>query len=202
MAVRMTVTFPPPPGAYIGSAACERDATLLRSQLEPYTTLQLRRRLVETFGHEPHSMFGAPPEARKDVMERLLQCYVDAGISEKRRLVRVLGTPVSPHLCAELLSELHAWSARYAEHQERPMISAEKYMIIRSPPEFEAKISEGSRTATTAEKKYTQNRNLWNAAAAAMETVDPGFAASFTGLAVTQGFKGSPHIDTVFTLIA
>ena len=52
VAVRITVTFPPPPGAYVGEAACNRDASLLRSQLEPYTTLQLRRRLVTTFGYE------------------------------------------------------------------------------------------------------------------------------------------------------
>lgn len=61
VAVRVTVTSPPPPGAYVGDAACDRDASLLRSQLEPYTTLQLRRRLVADFGDEPHSMFGAAP---------------------------------------------------------------------------------------------------------------------------------------------
>ena len=30
VAVRVTVTSPPPPGAYVGDAACNRDATLLR----------------------------------------------------------------------------------------------------------------------------------------------------------------------------
>ncbi len=39
--------------------------------------------------------------------------------------------------------ELRRWSAR-TEAQERPYISAEKYMILRSPAEFEHKISGGS----------------------------------------------------------
>ena len=69
VAVRVTVTYPAPPGAYVGDAACDRDATLLRSQLEPFTTLQLRSRLVETLGHEADLIFGgggpsgAPPQA-------------------------------------------------------------------------------------------------------------------------------------------
>lgn len=103
LAVRMTVTSPPP-GAYVGDAACNRDATLLRSQLEPYTTLQLRRRLVTVFGHAPHSMTGEPPEARAEVMAQLLACYG----SEQRRLVRVNGAPVAPALLAELMVELRA----------------------------------------------------------------------------------------------
>ena len=50
------------PGAYVGDAACNRDPLQLRSQLEPYTTLQLRRRLVDTFGRERHSNVGPSPE--------------------------------------------------------------------------------------------------------------------------------------------
>ena len=97
-AVRLTVTWPRPAGASVGQAACDRDATLLRSQLEPcatlrhpsspapiffmpvalvlrYTTLQLRQRLVSSFGHAPHPMVGSPPEARAQVMARLLDGY-------------------------------------------------------------------------------------------------------------------------------
>merc|ERR1712194_795069 len=66
-------------------------------------------------------------------------------------------------------------------HQERPFIYAETYMIL------------------AAKKKYEQNERLWQLAAAAMASVDPEFATNFTGLAVTQGFKGSPHIDTTNT---
>jgi hypothetical protein len=196
VAVRMTVTSPSPPGAYVGAAACERDATLLRSQLEPFTTLQLRKRLVDTFGQQPHQNVGAPPAPRKEVMENILECYAKAGVTKRRKLVRINGAPVHPDMCATLMVELREWSARYETHQERPMIKAEKYMIIRSPPEFEAKIRGGSSKAVRAGKKYAENQKLWKAAAAAMATVDPDFAVQFTGLAVTQGFRGSPHIDT------
>jgi len=130
-------------------------------------------------------------------MECLLESYakvLPGGTT--RKLVRLLGTSVEPSVCTGLMSELRDWSSRYEEHQERPMISAEKYMILRSPPEFEAKISAGSRTATRAEKKYGANQSLWAAAQAALATVDQDFADTFTGLAVTQGFRGSPHIDT------
>eukprot|EP00927_Polykrikos_kofoidii_P039197 TRINITY_DN33629_c0_g1_i1.p1 TRINITY_DN33629_c0_g1~~TRINITY_DN33629_c0_g1_i1.p1 ORF type:complete len:519 (+),score=25.52 TRINITY_DN33629_c0_g1_i1:39-1595(+) len=195
VAVRITVTYPRPPGAYVGDSPATRDATVLRSQLEPYTTLQLRQRLAITFGHGTHSMFGAPPEARADVMQRLLECYAKAG--NERRLVRVNGSPVSSDLIDRLFVEVREWSARLGEnHQERPMIHAEKYMIIRSPVEFEQKLRMGSSKAAGARKKYEQNTTLWQCARAAMATVDPEFAATFTGLAVTQGFRGSPHIDT------
>ncbi len=56
VALRLTVTSPPPPGAFVGSAARERDPRLLRSQLEPYTTLALRKRLATTFGQTEHEV--------------------------------------------------------------------------------------------------------------------------------------------------
>lgn len=171
-------------------AACNRDATLLRSQLEPYTTLVLRRRLVTTFGQEPYRKFGPPPPARAEVMEELLKCYAKAGFPNERRLVRVNGTLVNPDLLAELLIVLRDWAARHELHQERPSIHAQTYMILReSKDESKPKLS-------FAKKKYEQNERLWQLAAGAMTSVDPGFAAKFTALAVTQGFRGSPHIDT------
>mmetsp|Transcript_109387 Transcript_109387/g.172421 ORF Transcript_109387/g.172421 Transcript_109387/m.172421 type:complete len:482 (+) Transcript_109387:80-1525(+) len=197
VAVRMTVTFPSPPGAFVGNAACDRDATLLRSQLEPYTTLQLRERLVSTFGHEPYSMYGEPPEARAEVMKRLLECYANAG--QERRLVRVNGTPVNPNLISDLMVLLRDWLKRNFNWQERPYIHAETYMILRSPAEFEKKLTNGSRNAQSARRKFEENKELWELAAAAMRSVDAEFAAKFTGLAITYGFKGSPHIDTTNT---
>mmetsp|Transcript_25585 Transcript_25585/g.71276 ORF Transcript_25585/g.71276 Transcript_25585/m.71276 type:complete len:502 (-) Transcript_25585:178-1683(-) len=199
VAVRMTVTFPPPPGAKVGEGACDRDASLLRSQLEPFTTLQLRRRLVDSFGEEPYQRVGPSPPPRAEVMDHLLERYRMAGIEEERRLVRVNGTPVEKELLDQLLVLLREWAARHEHHQERPNIRAQTYMILRSPTEFEKKLSVGSRRALTAQKKYEQNEKLWNLAKVAMASVDPDFAAKFTGLAVTQGFRGSPHIDTTNT---
>jgi len=195
VALYITVTSPPPPGAYIGDSPGERDPMLLRSQLEPFTTLQLRHRLVKTFGHEPYSNYGAPPPGRVEVMALLLKEYEKVGPA--RNLVRSLGSPVPARDLELIRNELEAWSDRYDKFQERPMIKASKYMILRSPTEAEEKmIKLGSRRAHSAIRKYQQNLSLWDAAKAAMATVDEEFANAFTGLAVTKGFIGSPHIDT------
>jgi len=195
VATYITITSPPPPGAYIGDSPGERDPTLLRSQLEPFTTLQLRNRLVETFRHEPYSNYGSPPPGRAEVMELLLKEYKK--VAPQRKLVRSLGTPVPEKALEIVRKELEAWSDRYDKFQERPMIKASKYMILRSPTEAQEKVIKlGSRRAHSAIRKYQQNLSLWEAAKSAMETVDEEFANAFTGLAVTKGFIGSPHIDT------
>ncbi len=193
--INITITSPPPPGAYSGNSPGERDPMLLRSQLEPYTTLQLRKRLVETFGHKPYSNYGLPPPGRAEVMSLLLEEYKKTGSA--RKLVRSLGIPVPEEHLKQVRVELDAWSERYDKFQERPMIKASKYMILRSPTEAEEKLIQlGSRRAHAAIRKYQQNLSLWEAAKAAMGTVDEDFANAFTGLAVTKGFIGSPHIDT------
>lgn len=195
VAVYMTVTSPPPKGAYIGNSPGERNPLLLRSQLEPFTTLELRKRLVETFGHKPYSNFGEPPPGRAQVMNLLLDEYAKLG--PDRKLVRSLGKPVPEHILEKVRRELESWSERYDKFQERPMIKANKYMILRSPTEAEQKMIElGSRRAHSAIRKYQQNLTLWGAAKEAIASVDEEFANQFTGLAVTKGFVGSPHIDT------
>lgn len=65
-------------------------------------------------------------------------------------------------------------------------------MIIRSPAEFSTK---GSKQAKRASKKFEDHAKLWQLALQAISEVDPEFAASYTALAVTRGFQGSPHID-------
>lgn len=196
VAIDMTITSPPPSGAYVGESPGQRNPELLRSQLEPYTTLQLRKRLIETFGYRPYNNYaGVPPESRATVMASLLQEY-EKKRGSKRKLMRSLGIPVPPTVMKVVLQELEAWSNRF-ECQERPMIAASKYMILRSPTEVEEKITRlGSRRAHAAKRKFLQNFSLWKVAKTAMAFVDPDFAEAFTGLAVTQNFRGSPHIDT------
>jgi hypothetical protein len=103
--VKVTITVlrdgSSPEGAFVGNAACDRDATLLRSQLEPWGTLALRRRLEDCFG-EPPAKEGAEP-SRAEVMKRLLECYSAVG---PRKLLRCNGTLVAPGLLAELRTEL------------------------------------------------------------------------------------------------
>jgi hypothetical protein len=195
--VRVTVSFPAAPGSFVGASPRHRDATSLRAQLEPWSTLALRRRLVEDFGESP-----TDPETvqRPEVMARLLELYEEEGGVEGRRVLSLEGARVSRAACDSLLEELRDWSKKRkkgarGQQQERPSISAESYMIVRSPTDFEAKLGAGSRKARQAADKFAKYSKLWALAESALREVDPAFADSFTALAVTHGFRGSPHID-------
>lgn len=112
--LRMIVSFPPPKGAFVGSCAGERNPDLLRSQLEPWGTLHLRRRLVADFGQPPTDPASVP---RAEVMDRLLECYRDEQ-GDARKLVRVDGTPVPLQLCDEILTELTQWAHPAARNRQ------------------------------------------------------------------------------------
>ena len=191
----------------VGDSAAGRDPVLLRSQLEPHSTVELRRRLVRDFGCRPLD----PAEAdRGEVMHMLLECYnregmlelpsdgasVDSGVG-RRRTIRADGTPVSEEVIGKLLTELRDWRENgrrggSSNNRERPSISARCYMILRAP-----KLDEGntSRRARRMAKKMNNNARLWDLALEAIEEVDPKFAECCSEVAVTYGFTGSPHID-------
>ena len=193
------------PGSYVGSSAAERDAHLLRSQLEPWGTVNLRRRLVQDFGQVPTD---AAEVDRAGVMERLLKCYQGEGMSNEkgcaiRQRVYLDGTPVNKQLIDELLVELRSWTddtGKDAKNRERPSINARNYMILRSPKFDEEKIAasgttRASRRAIRKAKKLEKYRKIWDKAQEALKEVDPIFAERCTEIAVTFGFQGSPHID-------
>ena len=190
----------------VGDSAAGRDPVLLRSQLEPHSTVELRRRLVRDFGCRPLN----PVEAnRGEVMHKLLECYYGEGMLElpsgasldsgvgRRRTIRANGSPVSREVIGELLVELRDWRENgrrggSSNNRERPSISARCYMILRAP-----KLDEGntSRRARRMAKKMNSNARLWALALEAMGEVDPQFAECCSEVAVTYGFTGSPHID-------
>jgi len=128
------------PGSYIGSSAAERDSTLLRSQLEPWSTVSLRKRLVQDFGQEPTD---ASLVDRAQVMSMLLHCYYKEGLmsfpetlphsssppssaalispnntnydilnhgKDARPRIYVNGTSVDPTLIDKILIELRLWT--------------------------------------------------------------------------------------------
>ena len=184
----MTISFPPPEGAFVGGSAAERDPSLLRSQLETWPTTALRRRLVADFGEEPSS-----PETftRADVMDRLLDLYNKE--ENERTVVRVEGTPVNQNLLRDLRVALAEWSDGWKDgNQERVSINAENYMILTSPASWSEL---GQKKKAKAEGKLEKHRAVWELAQAAMASVDPHFASRYTALAVTHNFRGSPHID-------
>jgi hypothetical protein len=151
--VSMTINYPPQPGSFVGTSAAERDATLLRSQLEPWSTTALRRRLVADFGDDV-----SPPEhvPRAQVMERLLQKYEE---EDSRIHVQVEGTLVAEEIRIPLLNALQAWSkTAVGANRERPSIHATNYMILVSPINFHV----GSQKAAKAAAKLKLHRTIWD----------------------------------------
>jgi hypothetical protein len=172
-------------------SACDRDATLLRSQLEPLSTPQLSKRLEQTFGVS--LSVGVAEQDRYDrefVMKKLLGCYEQHG---PRRVIKVDGhiMPSSNRL-ASILAELEAipWPRTT---RERPKIQAEYYMILQKPGSGKPD-SARTRNETAKLNRY---RPLFEMAVDTLAEHDPDFAQRFTALAVTRNFVGSPHIDTL-----
>lgn len=172
-------------GNLTGDSPAVRDATLLRSQLEPWPTAVLRKRLVEEFKESYNELDGM---TRGEIMDRLLIHYKSYG---PRKMLCANGTLVSEGLRVLLVEELQKWRSNHKKNT-RPSINAQSYMILRSPVEFEQK---NSNNAKQAAKKLQTYRTLWDLAKQALNEVDSDFAQSFSALAVTYAFTGSPHID-------
>mmetsp|Transcript_30411 Transcript_30411/g.62695 ORF Transcript_30411/g.62695 Transcript_30411/m.62695 type:complete len:347 (+) Transcript_30411:124-1164(+) len=170
-----------------GNSPALRDATLLRSQLEPWPTSVLRDRLVDIFGEVYGELDGL---GRGEIMERLLRRYRENN-DGVRKMIRVNGTYVNEELREAIMNQLVQWRRNHKKNT-RPSINAESYMILRSPVEFEQK---NSNNAKQAAKKLASHRRLWDLAQIALKEVDAKFAENFSALAVTYGFRGSPHID-------
>lgn len=209
--VKLTVTYPPPPTDTVnqdrvGASPAMRDATLLRSQLEPWSTMALRRRLVADFGEECTGDGRSWADAditRGHVMDRLLSMYQEEAKDRNssqicnsgngRAVVYVSGVPVEVSIRDRVLHALKDFWATSSSvgTRERPSICAENYMILCSPSMFES----NSQNAAKAACKLKRHEVLWNLAFEAMNSVDPVYASQYTAVAVTHNFVGSPHID-------
>jgi len=189
-----------------GESPAVRDANLLQSQLEPWPTSNLRQRLVVDFGE---SYLEMDPLDRKSLLDRLLQHYKDredstintSNLPSRRSIWVGGGTPVEPDMCEALLSELKAWRQQQGNVNTRPSINATSYLILKAPTELEIEqLEQGtlSRRARAGFYKIKKYQSLWDLATKAIEVVrphDPNFFNSFSAVAVTFGFRGSPHID-------
>ena len=160
-------------------SACDRDATLLQSQLEPLSTPQLCKRLERSFGVRLDERTEEAYD-RDAVMENLLRCYEAHG---PREVQYARGVPVSRCKLDELTAELEAipWPTTT---RERPKIRAERYMILQRPGSG-APDSARTRRETAKLAKY---RTLFDLAVETMAEVDSDFAERFTALAVTRNF--------------
>jgi Leucine-rich repeat (LRR) protein len=105
----------------------DRDATLLRSQLEPLSTPTLRARLAYCF-----DLPTAPESSdREQVMRLLLAAYAAKGPAG-RVLRPVAGLAMRSELACDLLACLRGMDWRNLP-KERPSVRAEGYMILHRP---------------------------------------------------------------------
>ena len=108
-------------------SAAQADATLLRCQLDPISTPQLRGRLDRLFGQPTH-----PDEVdRQAVLSRLVEAYSALGARTVLRMRGVLPRADAP--MAALLAELRATSFPSGAQRERPKVRAEGYMVLARP---------------------------------------------------------------------
>lgn len=167
-------------------SASDRDGDILRDQLAPWSTPQLRQRLFDVFGIDTNpEMIG-----RDSVLDLLLQQYALDG---PRRVVQAQGKPVHPNLVTELTNCLRnlAWPTTT---RERPKVQAFKYFTLQRPnTKFTAENGTKAKLNAAKLEKYAE---VWNLLNQTLASVDPEYAESYTGVALTYGFKDSPHIDT------
>mmetsp|Transcript_8146 Transcript_8146/g.13421 ORF Transcript_8146/g.13421 Transcript_8146/m.13421 type:complete len:427 (-) Transcript_8146:158-1438(-) len=186
--IRCTISSKEDDSAAKKLSACDRDATLLQSQLEPLSTPQLVKRLERSFGvllnKETEQAYN-----RDYIMTTLLECYEKHGPREIRR---EKGIPVPKHRLDALVHELNAVNWPQTT-RERPKIKAEHYLILQKPGSgVEDSVRTKKETA-----KLNKYKKLFDLAVDTLAEIDPVFAERFTALAVTHNFIGSPHIDTL-----
>ena len=83
-------------------------------------------------------------------------------------------------VCAALLAALRRteWPAQ----SDRPKVESGSYLVLESADKGRARA------------KRERHGEVWAAVARWMAGLDPAFA--YTGVALTKGFRGSPHVDT------
>lgn len=206
--------------------AGERDATLLRSQLEPWSTPALRRRLAVDFGTETDPNISD----REEVLKLLLEGYTSRGPRAIRRIRGISLPSSSEPLLSELLALLRATVFPEGEKRERQTIQAQGYIILRRPLEVceeedeeeeeeepatassqgqrqhglrperpRTKVQSGKRLGwkqRTDQVKFEKHARAWALAVLIMRSVDPAYAEAFDAVAMTKNFVGSAHVDT------
>ena len=204
-------------------SACDRNANELRSQLEPLSTPQLRKRLHRTFRVSYHDNDENAYD-REIIMQKTLQCYENKQkiaslnndeLAVARSIRQERGVAIDPTLLSDLLTEMERiqWPRTT---RERPKVLAEGYLILQRPrpslslssPSLSSTSPPSSSCGENNNKKMNNKTKrevakiqrfigIWTKAIEAIESIDKSFANKFTALAVTKNFQGSPHIDTL-----
>jgi hypothetical protein len=124
-------------------------------------------------------------------MKLLLQEYANDG---PRTIVRARGVPLEDKTLVDQLTDCLRNLSWPTTTRERPKVQAFRYFTLQRP-DTKFTVETGAKAKLNAAKleKYAE---IWELLNKAIAIADPEFAVAYTGVAVTNGFKDSPHIDT------
>ena len=163
----------------------------LLAQLAPLSTPVALARLRTVFNEGVDDAELA--NSREKIFARLLAAYQrdappGATIGRERLEVPRAGPELPLNLRDALLCALRA--AEWPVASDRPKVHAASYLVLERPPRGAPADTQG---AIRSAKKRQRHAALWEAVVAYMQHVDPSF--DYTGVAISRGFRGSPHID-------
>ena len=128
--------------------------------------------------------------SRDALLFKLVAAYEAAAIPPRhptrcRREVHCCSAPLPEPIAAALLDALRA--TRWPSASDRPKVASAGYLVLERPARAE------SNSVRRARVKRQRHAALWAAVEHYMEHVDAGFV--YTGVALSRGFRGSPHVD-------
>jgi len=78
----------------------------------------------------------------------------------------------------------------WPSQRERAKVQSDDYLVLEIPPPGAPIDSQGAKKAKI---KRERHQAVWDEVHSTMEFLDPTF--EYTGVALSKGFRGSPHID-------
>eukprot|EP00929_Paragymnodinium_shiwhaense_P098247 TRINITY_DN59761_c0_g1_i1.p1 TRINITY_DN59761_c0_g1~~TRINITY_DN59761_c0_g1_i1.p1 ORF type:complete len:635 (+),score=57.99 TRINITY_DN59761_c0_g1_i1:63-1907(+) len=163
----------------------------LREQLNALSIEQMVERL-EQLGEkarpvQPQEFFVAGFQGRRrtELLDALCQAYAAKEVATPRRYVHGQGLLIPEELADQMLAALS--SMPFEEHA-RPKVHAAGYCILKRPTSTSAQYHERD--------PRHMRRQVWDAAERILRQASPKAGAyDYTAIAVSRGFRGSPHID-------
>jgi RNA recognition motif-containing protein len=155
----------------------------LRNQLDPLNISQLRERLLQ-FGFDSVELeqraqrIGGRIARKAILVDKLCRFYNEQPNLFSRREIFVAGKPVRDELIQPLLNCLR--ETKWLTGKKRNVNSSE-YLVLGVP------------CKGASPKNIDIFPLLWELASAVLQDMDPSF--SYSSLAVTKNFVGSPHVD-------
>ena len=167
----------------------------LSAQLAALSVEHLEERVRRCIGDaslrvpSPSEFSDGYQKRRKDeLVSQLAAAY--ASIPLPRTLVRCSGWPIPDEHTAPLLAALRALD--WSEHA-RPAVQAAGYVILKRPWALKPRHANANPRWAEADSRSVRRR-VWELACE-MLARSPGKGFEFTRIALSKGFRGSPHTD-------